>query len=87
MSGPTWIGSVVKPGCKGRTYWLRLASGSLATGVVVQHCGHPTANTPYTVEVPWSRQIIVAPSGRGFQHLADAKAEAIRQYLRWEATQ
>lgn len=47
------------------------------TGWWVIHCGHPTALWPYYVESP-AGEMILAPSGRGFQFLKDAKATAER---------
>ncbi len=61
-------------GTCGATYYL-LRRGR-PSGVSVQHCGHPTANFPYTVETP--TKTYVAPNGRGFALLRDAKAFAAR---------
>lgn len=42
------------------------------SGMVVTHCGHPTANFPYYIETP-AGESIYAPNGRGFQRLQLAK--------------
>lgn len=68
----------------GATWELRDSGGSPAgpTGVIVNHCGHPTAIYPYTVELPWEPWQLLAPNGKGFMHLMDAKNAAVRRY--WE---
>lgn len=49
----------------------------LPSGMRVEHCGHPTANYPYTIECPNGEQIIDS-NGRGFAHLVVAKIEVER---------
>lgn len=44
----------------------------------VEHCGHPTANFPWTIIDPEGR-VILAPNGRGWQNLKAAKAEVERR--------
>jgi len=44
-----------------------------ASGWKVEHCGHPTANWPYSIESPmYPGRLYVSCSGRGFGHLQDA---------------
>jgi len=61
---PRWIRYGTRPGVRyryGQTdYW-------------VVHCGHPTALWPYYGQAP-DGQMILTPTGRGFQYLKDAKA-------------
>lgn len=47
------------------------------SGMVVIHCGHPTANFPYYIQTPRGASIF-APNGRGFQRLALAKEHVER---------
>lgn len=44
----------------------------VASGYVVQHCGHPTANFPYAIYTPDGERIL-ASNGRGFQKLRFAQ--------------
>lgn len=44
------------------------------SGWQIEHCGHPTANWPYTLTSPDGWHLIVGPNGRGFPNLAAAKA-------------
>ena len=39
----------------------------------VHHCGHPTANFPYFILDIQNERRILAPNGRGFQRLNEAK--------------
>lgn len=58
------------PGASGGTcgaWYLHVPSG-----MTVQHCGHPTANFPYYI-VAADGTTILAPNGRAFRLLADAK--------------
>ena len=48
------------------------------SGHKVIHCGHPTALWPYYIVTP-TGETVFAPNGRGFKHLAAAKAEAERR--------
>ncbi len=66
---------------KGRRYRLAIADiGDV--DVFVVHCGHPTALWPYYIEASFSPTIILAPNGKGFQYLRDAKLAAWKAY--WE---
>lgn len=56
------------PGDKLAAHWEHLRSGWS-----VRHCGHPTANYPYTAFSPDGYQA-VAPNGRGFTTLQRAMA-------------
>lgn len=42
-------------------------------GWEIEHCGHPTANWPYIARGPWEDEILLAPSGLGFQRLRQAQ--------------
>jgi hypothetical protein len=53
-----------------------LLADDVSTGWTVEHCGHPTANWPYTAHDA-SGRLILAPNGKGFQKLAYAQTAAI----------
>lgn len=87
-----------RPGIRARAGWTRLsrAGDKLtalwrhdASGWLVQHCGHPTANWPYyAVDPAHPERVVVAPSSRAFRSLADAlpaveDVVAGRRSLRW----
>lgn len=56
------------PGRKSDATWFH------GSGWLVQHCGHPTANTPYQVRDPSApERLIVSSSGRGFRSAALAR--------------
>jgi hypothetical protein len=62
-----------------RSGWTRLRSGCAGiwrhdSGWVVRHCGHPTALWPYYGVPPGGGEMLLAPSGHGFQTLALAQA-------------
>ena len=60
----------------------------LPSQMQVHHCGHPTANFPYYIlDIQGERQIL-APNGRGFQHLVDAKqhVEQLHKAIMQETT-
>jgi hypothetical protein len=58
-----------KPGDKCHATWRH------ASGWIVRHCGHPTANWPYFLEDPNAPgYTIVSFNGYGFQNLAAAKS-------------
>lgn len=50
----------------------------VADGYHVQHCGHPTANYPYTGHAP-EGDVIVASNGRGFRLLHDAQLAVVKR--------
>jgi hypothetical protein len=43
-----------------------------ASGVEVRHCGHPTANWPYTVNLPDGR-MVTSNNGRAFKYVDEAQ--------------
>jgi hypothetical protein len=45
-----------------------------ASGWIVQHCGHPTANWPYYLVSPQGDSPIIASHGHCFRTLQEAKA-------------
>lgn len=51
-----------------------------ASGIIVSHCGHPTAHWPWTAEQPGRDGLIVDHSGKAFPNLGDAQ-EAIEEWL------
>jgi hypothetical protein len=75
--------------------WERVTNGTLGklgarwfllddnrdTGYSIQHCGHPTANYPYTGTGP-DGQMIVAQNGRGFMRLDLAQADLVTLYVK-----
>lgn len=71
-----------KPGDKCNATWLHDASGWL-----VRHCGHPTANWPYYAQDPahGEARVVVAQSGYAFRRLADA-LEAVEAVIEGRAT-
>lgn len=71
MSEPAWNR---KPGPAGGACG---ATHTHASGHTVRHCGHPTANWPYYILTP-DGETVLAPNGRGFKYLADAKHEVER---------
>jgi len=46
----------------------------------VKHCGHPTANTPYTITTPDGLQVI-AYNRHGFRHVSEAMTAVEMLYL------
>lgn len=63
-----------RPGWE-KVRWSPMGKGGAwnhVSGWQVQHCGHQTANWPYTCAHADGRTL-VAPSGRGFRRLADAQ--------------
>ena len=60
FNGPLGIGKI------GATYVHN------PSGMMVHHCGHPTANFPYYITTP-NHERILATNGRGFQRLELAK--------------
>jgi hypothetical protein len=79
------------PRLRGRPGWERLDAVDPRLGKgwgrwrfepndwLVRHCGHPTALFPYYIQTT-EGQMIVAPNGRGFTHLALAQAEVERLF-------
>lgn len=69
----------------GGLYWIRtqgrpqyeytLCDQAGPLPVVVRHCGHPTALWPYYIEA--HGRMVVAPNGRGFRHVVDARQAAV----------
>lgn len=43
-------------------------------GFKITHCGHPTANYPYLIEVPGLPTMVVSAIGKGFPTVGAAKA-------------
>lgn len=72
------------PGAKGKVY--ELVDGGRRTGCTVSHCGHPTAIYSYTGQLPWKMGPFLAPNGRGFMKLQDAKNGVLMAYLHHERT-
>ena len=60
---------------RGRPCWLKVGwhCWQHASGWQVHHCGHPTANWPYSGVRP-DGSLLHLPNGRAFRHLADAQA-------------
>ena len=68
VKDPNWTR---KPGPAGGTCG---AKHTHISGHVIVHCGHPTALWPYYIVTP-KNETILAPNGRGFKFLTDAKTE------------
>lgn len=70
----SWIAWGTKPA---RHYQLVRAGSPV--DVFVHHCGHPTAIWPYyiTRDADGRGDMTLAPNGRGFRLLTDAKAAAV----------
>ena len=49
-----------------------------ASGWVIQHCGHPTANYPYALYNP-EGFMVLAPNGRAWRNLVIAAAHVATQ--------
>lgn len=82
-AGLTWHKYGGTTGSKFAVYEL-IGPQGVEVGVQVQHCGHPTALWPYYVTAHWLKEIELAPNGRGFRLLVDAKARAEELYLQHE---
>lgn len=83
-------------GMKSRAGWTRLSApgdkvGATwrhdASGWLVRHCGHPTANWPYYAIDPahGERRVVVSSGGLAFRRLADA-VFAVEDVLEERAT-
>lgn len=80
MSGQTQLGFGFDDAQNGG--WTRSGAGKCdaqwrhnASGWFVEHCGHPTALYPLSLTDPARPgALIVSQNGRGFAHLAKAKA-------------
>lgn len=66
------------PGHKLRAEWLHEASGWL-----VKHCGHPTANWPYYARQPHDPALVVTHNGKAWRTLLEA-CEGVESVLRGE---
>ncbi len=65
------VGGFVRLGRAGKTSTHLL---HVSSGWEIRHCGHPTANWPYYLVDPSAPdEIVIAPNGRGFRLLAEAK--------------
>lgn len=75
----------------GGLYWIRVCGPPAAqyhlqskagdwTGYAVHHCGGNRPLYPYYITKAGQPGMRLAPNGRGFVHLADAKARAVEIY-------
>lgn len=74
----------------GGLYWLRTAGWPAPTwclysqdgwtGYAVHHCGGNRPLWPYYITKAGRPGMFLAPNGRGFVHVADARARAIEIY-------
>ena len=65
---PAWTKEPTPKGLEKFGAWRHVS------GWIVQHCGHPTANWPYSLIAPDRNETIVSYNGRGFKSAAIGRA-------------